>query len=470
MSYDSKNSVYISSQTLDTDDFYKYDNQTLLNRTIISYFNKEQMIELIGKICDSISINKNVSIHKELFISWLNTNNINGRAFLSYNHVSFAKAIQEDSGQHTLIGPSMYLFKEIFKCRPELKQILSELCIKITSLNECQVPDVISIIQNIDEDKVKPGDKSIIIEYLQTNNGNGINILQFTRKQFGQSLVEYTNNKKIRGPAVKIYTHLTTKAFPDKPHDKSQLKLLHEFYKYCLMDGTEGINSKDCKIFFNDLDDNIKTKIKDVKSFSALKTIDNIIHFKLFQPLLNEVIRSDQGKKMEEKSQDNESNKIGVIQIAKIWDIYIDPHRFGNIIDAQWIRNMNKLNIKLNESKLKQIFAFMDKDRSESISKTEFILFCTVIHNDNQRAELQYQLLQSLFQNVETSRTHEIVSNETESKEDTEIALNDGDNDKTESEKLRDEIEMLKKKLKELEAKESSTKDAKQSLLRKPDF
>ena len=47
---------------------------------------------------------------------------------------------------------------------------------------------------------------------------------------------------------------------------------------------------------------------------------------------------------------------------------------------------------------MKQIFVFIDKDDTGTISKTGFILFSTIIHSDFQKAELQHQLLQGMYQ------------------------------------------------------------------------
>ena len=151
----------------------------------------------------------------------------------------------------------------------------------------------------------------------------------------------------------------------------------------------------DCDIFQKNVDDVIKCRINDFEAFKSLKTDDDIIHFKLFHPLLTEVIQ-------EQDQKDNkDNNKIGVIKIAKIWDEYMDPYGVGDISSSQWIKILNKLNIELNESEIKQIFIFIDYDETKTIiSKTQFILFCTIIHSDQLKTELQSQLLQAMYKYI----------------------------------------------------------------------
>ena len=69
------------------------------------------------------------------------------------------------------------------------------------------------------------------------------------------------------------------------------------------------------------------------------------------------------------------------------------------MLEIVWIPMVKKLNVDtLNDDELMQIFIFMDNNNKGVIEKKDFILFATMVLDDNhQMTKLQTDLIQALI-------------------------------------------------------------------------
>ena len=144
-------------------------------------------------------------------------------------------------------------------------------------------------------------------------------------------------------------------------------------------------------------------KINLFESFASLATCDGIIHFKSFQPLLNEIsITQD-----ENNTDSDNDDRFGVIKIAKFWNDHIDIDGHGDVYMAEWMSALNKLRDDTNKSvivdqaQITKVFDFIDKDKNQLIDKTEFILFLTMKFKNEEVKDLQNELITIIKEQIE---------------------------------------------------------------------
>ena len=122
----------------------------------------------------------------------------------------------------------------------------------------------------------------------------------------------------------------------------------------------------------------MKETLPSLNSFQSLATIDGIIHYKLFRPLLSKLSKSN-------------NHKTGnVIEISKLWDECIDIDKNGDISLEEWIAMFKTLNTEISESK--RWFEIIAKDNKEFINKVEFVLYLMDV-GDQDALELQQRLM-----------------------------------------------------------------------------
>ena len=135
------------------------------------------------------------------------------------------------------------------------------------------------------------------------------------------------------------------------------------------------------------MDESIKTNIKSLDSFSSLAKQNNIIHFKLFQPLLNDK---------------NDADELDVIKIAQFWNDNIDIDSNDDVFMSEWMYSLNKLSnkVKIDQAQMTRVFDFIDKDKNGFIDKIEVLLFLTMKFDNEEVTELQNELFMIIKQQM----------------------------------------------------------------------
>ena len=87
------------------------------------------------------------------------------------------------------------------------------------------------------------------------------------------------------------------------------------------------------------------------------------------------------------------------MEVAEIWDKFVDVDKNGSLFEMEWISSMKTLEIDtLNNNGLKKIFNAMDKDNDGYIAKQDFVLFATMTMDDGDELfTLQANLMESLI-------------------------------------------------------------------------
>lgn len=97
--------------------------------------------------------------------------------------------------------------------------------------------------------------------------------------------------------------------------------------------------------------------------------------------------------------------------LEKAFDQYIDPDGNEDVDVEEWGLGLEKLAVQLNEAMSRQIFNFMDKDKSGYIEKNDFVLFCTAKFDGEELQALQRPILEAVrIQNLH-NRTHSNLMN-----------------------------------------------------------
>ena len=129
-----------------------------------------------------------------------------------------------------------------------------------------------------------------------------------------------------------------------------------------------------------------RQEINLIDSLNSLADIDGIMHFKLFLMLLLEI-----------SNKSTTDDTLFVLEMAKIWDKYIDVNDSGNILEMEWLSIMKILNNDLNHAESVDIFITMDKDNDGFIEKHDFILFSVMTPESDRLSKLQTILVQILL-------------------------------------------------------------------------
>lgn len=156
-----------------------------------------------------------------------------------------------------------------------------------------------------------------------------------------------------------------------------QFKLLFAFSKSYLITGREGISLEAISTFLEDVDETLKTKIKSLDLFASLATNDNIVHYKLFRPLLYQV----------------NDDKVNVIKVGEFWDNHMDIGRNGDVSETEWMARLTKLNTEIDESQMMELFSFTDMNNDEFIDKFEFVLSFFIKFKAQRMIQLQNFIL-----------------------------------------------------------------------------
>ena len=89
----------------------------------------------------------------------------------------------------------------------------------IWDLSPQQIVNCVLVICNDSNNKKIIGYKDEFIEYFRGNKVKGSQVLKMKRKKFAKDVVEYINNKKIRGAAVALYHELQNYYIGESDHD-----------------------------------------------------------------------------------------------------------------------------------------------------------------------------------------------------------------------------------------------------------
>ena len=276
----------------------------------------------------------------------------------------------------------------------------NELLLNRQLLSTLSNAQLIEFVNRICDASKKLSDyKHLFIAWLNDYNITGNIFVKYDAIALSDAIIIYNETTPQRA-ALNLYSELY--AFTDEHRkylveiyddQKSEedypdhIKLLHSIYSNYVSIGTEGISLDEYDSFIQSIDSNVKQKIKSIESLKSLVTKDNIIHFKLLQPLLNEVMQTAATKR-------NELRIVSVIQLAKFWDDYIDLDNNGDVVMKEWIISLNELDFEMEEEIKKKIFSSMDKCKNGFVDKQDFVLrFTTMKFEEPELIELQMLIL-----------------------------------------------------------------------------
>lgn len=218
------------------------------------------MIYITNDIIYNATESQNIIEHKGSFISFLKATNLNGSKIMNYDRKQFGADIVQHCNEQKLKGPSLKLLKLVRNYDlslipfnkmsvspstsmmslhseksqtteyieeqynlPKAKTIPKQENSNITipnNIQECESQHIIKILNGsiFDSDDFKDTlintYRSNIIQYIQLTKLSGQQIIEMTRKDFGQDLIKCCDgNQKVNGPAMKLYK--TIKAFKD---------------------------------------------------------------------------------------------------------------------------------------------------------------------------------------------------------------------------------------------------------------
>lgn len=102
------------------------------------------------------------------------------------------------------------------------------------------------------------------------------------------------------------------------------------------------------------IDESAQTNKENLDLLRSIATNDDIIHYKLFRKLLEEI------------SSEDDVELLSVVIIAGFWDKYLDVDGNGDISKNEWLIVLTKLDVQMDESNKIKLFSFMDKMMMDS--------------------------------------------------------------------------------------------------------
>eukprot|EP00484_Ammonia_sp_Unknown_P030256 CAMPEP_0197031706 /NCGR_PEP_ID=MMETSP1384-20130603/10628_1 /TAXON_ID=29189 /ORGANISM="Ammonia sp." /LENGTH=1144 /DNA_ID=CAMNT_0042461273 /DNA_START=74 /DNA_END=3508 /DNA_ORIENTATION=- len=97
--------------------------------------------------------------------------------------------------------------------------------------------------------------------------------------------------------------------------------------------------------------------------------------------------------------------------LESAFDKYIDPEQNGDVDIDEWLLGLQKLNVQLNETLQRKIYALMDKDDSGFIEKNDFVMFATQRFDNEELNLLQMPILEAVRVTHLHNRTHSNLLN-----------------------------------------------------------